>query len=116
MEAETKQSKNSKRINRLVKLLVFPVVFLIVGNIMLWIAADYVNHPYLFFLKDLIAWITGINPLLILLLLLLAAVTALPAVWGRTALRKQRKRLRKRSAYPERSFLSCSRDCPCCFL
>lgn len=69
MEAETKQSKNSKRINRLVKLLVFPVVFLIVGNVMLWIAADYVNHPYLFFLKDLIAWITGINPLLILLLL-----------------------------------------------
>lgn len=69
MEAETRQSKNSKRINRLVKLLVFLVVFLIIGNIVLWIAADYGNHPYLFFLKDLIAWITGINPLLIGLLL-----------------------------------------------
>ena len=69
MEMKTEQSKSSKRINTFVKLLVFLVVFLIIGNIVLWIAADYGNHPYLFFLKDLIAWITGINPLLIILLL-----------------------------------------------
>lgn len=66
---ENGTSKSSGRINTFVKSLVFLVVFLITGNIMLWIAADYGNHPYLFFLKDLIAWTTGINPLLIILLL-----------------------------------------------
>lgn len=66
---ETGQRKSIKRINTFVKSLIFLVVLLIIGNIVLWIAADYGNHPYLFFLKDLIAWITGINPLLIILLL-----------------------------------------------
>ncbi|MSS14370.1 hypothetical protein [Porcincola intestinalis] len=69
MEMKTEQSKSSKRTNAFVKLLVFLVAVLIIGNIVLWIASDYGKHPYLFFLKDLIAWITGINPLLILLLL-----------------------------------------------
>jgi hypothetical protein len=69
MEMKTEQSKSSKRINRFVKSLVFLVVFLIIGNIVLLIAADYWNHPYLFFLKDLILWSTGINPILIILLL-----------------------------------------------
>jgi hypothetical protein len=69
MEMKTEQSKSSKRINRFVKSLVFLVVVLIIGNILLLIAADYWNHPDLFFLKDLILWSTGINPILIILLL-----------------------------------------------
>ncbi|SEA21686.1 hypothetical protein SAMN02745687_02175 [Lachnospiraceae bacterium NK3A20] len=69
MEVEMKQDKTSKRINTFVKWMAFLAVSLIIGNIVLWIAADYGNHPYLFFLKDLIAWITGINLLLLILLL-----------------------------------------------
>lgn len=69
---DTNHSTRNKRITRLVTLLVCLGIMLIIGNIALLFIADYGNHPYLFFLKDLIAWLTGVNPLLIILLLWVA--------------------------------------------
>lgn len=66
---ERDEDKSGKRINRLVKLWIFLAVFLIVGNLVLLYVADHRNHPYLFFLKDLIGWLTVMNPLLVGLLL-----------------------------------------------
>lgn len=59
---ERDEDKSGKRINRLVKLWIFLAVFLIVGNLVLLYVADHRNHPYLFFLKDLIGWLTVDEP------------------------------------------------------
>jgi Na+/H+ antiporter NhaD/arsenite permease-like protein len=69
MAVKPEQGKNDIHMRELVRGLIFLAVFLVTGNIVLLIAADYGNHPYLFFLKEWIAWITGINPFLIGLLL-----------------------------------------------
>lgn len=85
MEMERDEDKSSKRINRLVKLWIFLAVFLIVGNLVLLYVADYRNHPYLFFLKDLIGWLTVMNPLLVGLLLWVCRRHSLACCLGRNS-------------------------------
>jgi hypothetical protein len=104
MELQTEQSKSNRRIHRSVKCLIFFAAFLIIGMIVLWIAANFGNHPYLFFFQNLIFW-TALNPFLIGLLLWVFRRYSIACHFGQATAEAVQKAAQEKENTPRKLFI-----------